>query len=111
MKILMSTLNVALLLSLPGCMNIAASLQPEDASVQEIRESSDCVPIIFGFAYGRATLEGALSEAVPTIESMQTYSKVKVKPTPQTLSKIRRVQLHDYQVLMFGARCVEVVGE
>lgn len=92
-----------------GCMNITASLLPEHADVAQLREASDCVPIILGFAYGSATLEGALSEAVQTIESLKPGANV--ESTPQKISKIRRVQLHDYQFLMFGARCVEVVGE
>ena len=105
----MKWLLMATTLLLTGCMNIAASIQPENATVPEIREGSDCVPIIFGFAYGTATLEGALSEEVRTIESVRSNGKV--KSNLQKISKIRRVQLHDYSLLMFGARCVEVVGE
>jgi len=91
---------------LPGCMNITARTQPEDTSIQEIREASDCVPIILGFAYGSATLEGALAEDVWTTAGRHDYNIPK-----QKIAKVRRVQLHDYQFLFFGARCVEVVGE
>lgn len=91
------------LLLLTGCMNIVASLQPENASVPEIRMASDCVPIIFGFAYGRASVDRALMDKAELIHDFTA-------PT-QTLTKIRRIQLHDHQFLMFGARCVEVVGE
>lgn len=76
---------------LGGCMNITTSIQPENTAVREIWEASDCVPIILGLAYGTATVEGALAE--------------------QMVTKIRRVQLHDYHFLVAGARCVEVVGE
>ena len=106
----MKWLMIMATLALPGCMNIAASLERENTNVLEIREASDCVPIIFGLAYGTATLEGALAEEVPTTESMQPRNK-NVTRTYQKISKIRRVQLHDYSFLMFGARCVEVVGE
>jgi hypothetical protein len=84
-------------------MNITASLQPENASVPEIRIASDCVPIILGFAYGRVSVERALVEKAELISDFTVPY--------QTLTKIRRIQLHDHQFLMFGARCVEVVGE
>jgi hypothetical protein len=105
MNRLLSVLSVILLLSLTGCINIAASLQPEDASVPAIRAASECVPILFGLSYGQATVEGALAQHVRPIASRTTTDPA------QPISKVRRVQLHDYQILMFGARCVEVVGE
>jgi len=86
-----------------GCMNITASTQPENASVPALRESSDCVPIFFGLSYGTATVDTALKEKV---QSIHGYDE------PWTpIVNVRRVQLHDYQFLFFGARCVEVVGE
>jgi len=90
-------------LLLPGCLNISASLQPEDVSVKETRIGGDCVPIIFGLAYGHASLEAALRDPVPLLDDL--------KSPKQTVTKVRRVQLHDYQFVGFGARCVEVVGE
>ena len=93
-----------LILSLTGCINIAASLERQDMTVAETREASDCIPTMFGLSYGSATLEGALSEAVrPMADSL--------KGPKLPITKIRRVQLHDYQFLFFGARCVEVIGE
>lgn len=86
-----------------SCMNITASLQPENASVPELREVSDCVPIFLGLSYGSATLEGALKRKVQTSEGYDAPWK--------PIVNVRRVQLHDYQFLFFGARCVEVVGE
>lgn len=86
-----------------GCMNITASTQREDASVSALREVSDCVPIIFGLAYGTATVETALAQKAQLIENYNAPW--------QPIAKVRRVQLHDYQFLLFGARCVEVVGE
>ena len=104
---------LALLGFLTGCINIAASLERQDMSVAETREASDCVPIIFGLSYGRASLEGALSEEVAPIGSgMVSNPRQKPAIVPrQKITKIRRVQLHDYQFLFFGARCVEVIGE
>lgn len=100
MKLSLTVLIGALL---SGCINVTASLQPENANVPEIREASDCVPIIFGFSYGTATLVNALAEEVTLINNYQVPK--------QKIQKVRRVQLHDYQFLFFGARCVEVVGE
>jgi len=88
---------------LAGCMNVTASLQPENASVSEIRMASDCVPIIFGFAYGRASVDRALMEKAELIHDFTAHT--------QTLTKIRRIQLHEHQFLGLGAHCVEVVGE
>ncbi len=98
-----SMLAVGAVLLCAGCMNITASLQPENASVPELREASDCVPIVFGLSYGSATLEGALKHKVQTSEGYDAPWK--------PIVNVRRVQLHDYQFLFFGARCVEVVGE
>jgi hypothetical protein len=111
-----TALAIMVLLLSAGCMNMAASLQPEDAAVPATREASDCVPIIFGFAYGTATLDEALAEAVLATSEKWTGQQNKnlksaVRPTPQKITKIRRVLLHDYSIFMFGARCVEVVGE
>lgn len=111
-----TALAIMVLLLSTGCMNMAASLQPENTAVPEGREASDCVPIIFGFAYGTATLDEALAEEVlARSEQWQNIEKknqkYKAKSTPQKITKIRRVLLHDYSIFMFGARCVEVVGE
>ena len=111
-----TTLAIMVLLLSAGCMNMAASLQPEDQAVPDVREVSDCVPIIFGFAYGTATLDEALAEKVLSkSEKWQSIEKKNQKEkerlTPQYITKIRRVLLHDYSIFMFGARCVEVVGE
>lgn len=86
-----------------GCMNITASMQPENASVPELRESSDCVPIFFGLSYGTATVDAALKKKVQTTAGYDAPWK--------PIVNVRRVQLHDYQFLFFGARCVEIVGE
>ena len=92
-----------------GCINITASLQPENTSVKEVLLASDCVPIILGFGFGNASLEGALAQEGTKGRSIWTLD---VEPSQtQKLTKIRRVQLHDQQFLFFGERCVEVVGE
>lgn len=96
-------LCVVVTVALHGCMNITASVQPENLAVPELRESSDCVPIVFGLAYGSATVEGALAQKVRLIEDSESPWKA--------ITGVRRIQLHDYHFLFFGARCVEVVGE
>lgn len=93
-------------LILTGCMNVTASLEPENLSVPERYESSDCVTTIFGLAYGRATFEGALAQESREV----SIFSVDLAPHPR-ITKIRRISLHDYHFLFFGARCVEVVGE
>ena len=86
-----------------GCMNITTSLQPENASVLAVSKASDCVPIIFGFAYGRASVEGALASAAEDLHDWQ-------KSAPK-ITKVRRVDLFELSILMFGTRCVEVIGQ
>ena len=86
-----------------GCMNISASLQPENAGVQGLRESSDCMPIIFGFAYGVATVEGAMAEKAPLIKNYNEPHAI--------ITRVKSISLHDYTFLFFGARCIEIVGE
>ena len=98
----LATLSLITLLT-AGCMNITASVQPENTSVPELRESSDCAPIIFGLAYGSASVDVALKTKVQTLAGYDAPW--------QPIVNVRRVQLHDYQFLFFGARCVEVVGE
>jgi hypothetical protein len=84
-------------------MNIAAQLTPEDPQVQRLREASDCVPILFGLAYGTATIENALAQKARLLSN---YNEPKV-----LISKVRSVVLHDYYYLFFGSRCIEVTGE
>jgi hypothetical protein len=84
-------------------MNIAVQLTPENSQVQALRETSDCVPIIFGLAYGTATLEAALAEKAHLLNDYD-------KPTAP-ISKVRSVASHYYYFLFAGGQCVEVTGE
>lgn len=84
-------------------INITASLQPENTTLAGTYVSSDCVPIILGFAYGSASLEGALANESHVVSDYHSIAP--------NITKIRRVQLHDHVFLGFGARCIEVVGE
>ena len=77
-------------------MNTTLSLQPENERVHERAVASDCIPMLFGISLGQASVEGALAHFQQGLLS---------------LTSIRRVQLHEYMLLGFGARCVEVVGE
>ena len=97
---------MVMLLLCGGCMNMTASLQPENASVPEIREASDCVPIILGFAYGHVSIDKALKN-----KADHNYIYTGRLEPARPITNIRRIQIHDYQFLFFGARCVEVVGE
>ena len=89
---------------LTGCINITASLQPEQADVRALRMGSDCAPIILGFGFGRVSLDGALNDA-------DAFTLDTFRGSPQKITKVRRVQLHDHLLLGFGARCIEVIGE
>ena len=94
---------VGLALTVGGCLNIAVQLTPENPQVPKLRETSDCVPMILGFAYGTATVEGALAEKAFLINNYNA---------PEALiSKVRSVASHYYYFLLAGAWCVEVTGE
>lgn len=93
-------------LTLAGCLNITAELVPTDTSVTgNLVEGSDCVPIIFGLSYGTARIDEARKGARGEMATVQPEYEFS---TP--ITKIRSIRLHDYQFLMFGARCVEVEG-
>ncbi|HZH49249.1 MAG TPA: hypothetical protein VFD86_05730 [Nitrospira sp.] len=96
---------MVLLFTLDGCIDIATRLQPEDASVNEALYGEDCIPTFFGFGFGTATIERAMADVGPD-KDFSTHDVNGVH-----ISKVRRVELHDFQVLSFGNRCVEVVGE
>lgn len=95
---------VGAMLLCAGCMNITARVTPEQTEVPAVRESNDCVPILFGLSYGIATVEKALATKV--IRLADAYDGPRAR-----IEKVRSIALHDYQFLFFGARCVEVVGE
>ena len=86
-----------------GCMHITTSLQPENTSVPVVSKASDCVPIILGFAYGHASVEGALAKEAEYLHEWQ-------KSAPK-ITKVRRVEQLDLSILMFGTRCVDVIGQ
>ena len=96
MRILTGVMIVVFMLTAGGCINTTLSLQAENERVPERAVASDCIPIILGLSVGQASVEGALVKATRGF----------LTPT-----SIRRVQLHEYMLLGFGARCVEVVGQ
>lgn len=96
-KGLLAFVVIALSFGIAGCINITTRLPPEDTSVQAMREAEDCVPIIFGLAYGTIGTETA---------SIDYFS-----PTGGKITKIRRVELREWQFLFFGERCIRVIGE
>lgn len=99
---LMCVLGLAL--TLGGCMNVTAQLTPETNSVQPVYEYSDCVPIIFGLAYGTASFDKAVRDGFPSVWNS-------TGTPPPAITKVRSVAVHDYMFLYFGARCVDVTGE
>lgn len=106
-----------LLLTLSGCINISADLQPRDLQVKPLLQGSDCVPIIFGIGIGTATVDAALAggrdgvaeERERRLAREQRRARQAVPPI--RIAKVQRLQLTDYGFLGFGARCLEVTGE
>ena len=85
------------------CINIATKITPDAPSVREARKASDCVPIVFGLAYGTASMDKALAERAPLITNFnEPYAHI---------TMVHSVAIHDYYFLFFGARCLEVTGE
>lgn len=87
-----------------GCINITTRQQPEDTSVKEVLYGEDCALIIFGFGYGTASVEQAMAKGGPD----KDFANFK---NHQQITKIRRVELNEAVFLLFGKRCVRVVGE
>lgn len=90
-------------LTLAGCYDISISLTKADESVQAIRRSSDCAPIIFGIGGGTATLEAALQQPARNLQDA-TAPRLPIQ-------RIRSVQLNRVYMLVGGGDCVEVIGE
>ena len=104
------TVLMVLILLTSGCINITTRLEPEDTSINEVLQGSDCVSMILGFGFGTATIDRARADArqfgEPTVGlgHQQGHSS-------QTITRVRRVQATDRQYMLFGSKCVEVVGE
>lgn len=72
----MRIIGLAILtLLLTGCINISTRFQPDDLTVKEELQGSDCVPIILSFDIGTADIEAAKRDAK------------KVRPEPQQWQK------------------------
>ena len=91
---------VMLLLLASGCMNITLQVQPEQPDAKAVLTGSDCVPILFGFAFGTATVEGARYKTTSPGEWVG-------KP----IRTIRTVRISYEYYLIAGSWCVEVTGE
>jgi hypothetical protein len=94
----------SVLLIMAGCINITTRQQPEDTSVKEVLYGEDCAVIIFIFGYGTASVEQAMAKGGPD----NGFANFK---NHQQITKIRRVELNEAVFLLFGKRCVRVVGE
>lgn len=94
---LLASVVIVLSFVIAGCINITTRLPPEDTSVQAVREAEDCIPIIFGLGYGTIGAETALTDYF--------------SPTGEKITKIRRVELREWQFIFLGERCIRVIGE
>ena len=106
MRIRYMILLSSVMLLLTGCINISTRFQPDDLSVKEELQGSDCVPIIFNLGYGTADIEKAKLDG-KKVDRPATENKF----TRYPITKVRRVEINDLAFLFFGAKCVDVVGE
>lgn len=88
-----------------GCINISTRLQPEDTSVDATMLGEDCAYIILGFGFGRATVEQA------KVNTLRFDKDGRVVRAGLPITKVRRVELKEFQLPFLGSRCVEVTGE
>ncbi len=108
MPFVTSCLVLSLMLLLAGCINISTRFQPDDLTVKEELQGSDCVPIIFNLGYGTADIEKAKVDGkriqAPTHGPRKAFERIPI-------TKVRRVEINELMFLFFGAKCVDVVGE
>lgn len=116
MKTTFSFLILGLSVMLSGCINISTRFQPDDLTVKEELQGSDCVPIIFSLGVGTADIEKAKRDA-KRIQPPGSFHEQKKSPNrliirePENITKVRRVEINDIMILFFGAKCVDVTGE
>lgn len=107
---------VAIALLLTGCINISTRFQPDDLTVKEELQGSDCVPIIFSLGVGTADIEKAKRDARRILppgafhEQKKSPNRLIIRE-PENITKVRRVEINDIMILFFGVKCVDVVGE
>lgn len=58
--------------------------------------------MFLGLGFGTATIENALAQGQRIGDARASYHPI---------TKVRRVESSEQMALIFGARCVEVVGE
>lgn len=101
---LLLTMLGGLALMMNGCTDISTRLQPEDTSVNKVLQGSDCVGIYFGFGLGTATIDQAKAN---TRAIGDPYGPL----TGLHITKVRSIEYTERNVLAFGSRCVDVIGE
>lgn len=107
---LLATTLIVLLLSLSGCMNISAGLQPINESVKAERTNRDCKGIFFGLGFGSLSVERAMMQETRVSAGRADRPEMtRLVLTPMT--KIRSIELQDWSFLFFGERCIVVTGE
>ncbi|MFO0773694.1 MAG: hypothetical protein U0172_03400 [Nitrospiraceae bacterium] len=90
-----------------GCINLTTSITPPAGPPlpeAERIENSDCVPIILGIGIGESSVAGAMRGERERIDDDGRVHR------PASIRTVHEIRIHDYQFMMFGARCVEVVG-
>ena len=91
---------------LTGCVSITTDLQPVNADVQPALVGEDCSPIVLGFGFGHNTVATAQRDSIRRAEKFEGFQQIS---TP--ITKIRVVRYVENTLVMFGTRCLEVVGE
>ena len=104
------TLVFLVTVTLSGCINITTELQPPNADVKAILYGEDCTPIVLGMGLGTNTIDRAKKDGRPLGDVGEFRPQIKLNSLT-TINKIRTIQITDFQVLLIGSRCVQVLGE
>lgn len=90
-----------IIILLTGCYGLKARFQPDDVAVAEMAEGEDCARMVLGIGFGTADLEEAKRQATLVSDNSKR----------RAITKVRRVELIDFYLLLVGGKCVRVVGE
>ena len=94
--------------ALSGCINIETQLQPINADIKALANGKDCSLIFAGLGYGVNSVEQAMKNGLSGMSDRATYSQPALR---MPITKIRSLSMTEMNVLIFGERCVKVVGE
>lgn len=100
------------LLACHGCINISTKLQQDNPAIRADFEGHECAAILFGLGVGTLTIEGAMRNGIVRLSTLDQMKAPPLDPRDhRTIRAIRSIQFTDWQFLMFGSRCLEVIGE